>query len=56
MYTSSGPKPQTSDTALDLVVITDHKAVDYDLVLEHAPLIIDTRGVYRGRNGKVRKA
>jgi UDP-N-acetyl-D-glucosamine dehydrogenase len=38
------------------IVITDHKAVDYGLVLEHAPLIIDTRGVYRDHNGKVHPA
>jgi UDP-N-acetyl-D-glucosamine dehydrogenase len=34
--------------AQDAVVIaTDHGAVDYARVLEHAELIIDTRGVYR---------
>jgi UDP-N-acetyl-D-glucosamine dehydrogenase len=38
------------------ILITDHKAVDYDLVLENAPLIIDTRGVYRDHNGKVHPA
>ena len=27
------------------VIVTNHRAVDYDLVLEHAPLILDTRGV-----------
>ena len=43
--------------ALDAaIVITDHKAVDYDLILRHAPLIIDTRGVYRNQNGKVHPA
>jgi UDP-N-acetyl-D-glucosamine dehydrogenase len=32
----------------DLVLIaTDHDAFDFDLVLEHAKLIVDTRGVYR---------
>ncbi len=44
---------QETDAAL---IITDHKAVDYDLILEHAPLIIDTRGVYRHKNGKVHSA
>jgi UDP-N-acetyl-D-glucosamine dehydrogenase len=29
------------------VVVTHHSAVDYDLVRRHAPLIVDTRGVYR---------
>ena len=28
-----------------VVLITDHRAVDYDLVLATAPLIVDTRGV-----------
>jgi UDP-N-acetyl-D-glucosamine dehydrogenase len=36
--------------AVDAVVlVTDHSAVDYDLVLQHAPLIVDTRGVFRYR-------
>ncbi|MDH5672684.1 MAG: nucleotide sugar dehydrogenase [Myxococcales bacterium] len=39
-----------------VVVVTDHDAVDYSAVLEHAPLIIDTRGVYRGAHAKVVKA
>ena len=38
------------------IVITNHKAVDYDLILDHAPLIIDTRGVFRDRNDKVHPA
>jgi UDP-N-acetyl-D-glucosamine dehydrogenase len=29
------------------LLITDHSIVDYDLVLKHAPLIVDTRGIYR---------
>jgi UDP-N-acetyl-D-glucosamine dehydrogenase len=29
------------------LLITDHSVVDYDLVLKHAPLIVDTRGIYR---------
>jgi UDP-N-acetyl-D-glucosamine dehydrogenase len=31
-----------------VIVVTDHTAVDYDLVARHAPLVVDTRGVYRG--------
>ena len=30
-----------------VLLVTNHEQVDYDLVLEHAPLIVDTRGVYR---------
>ena len=33
-----------------------HTDVDDDLVLRAAPLIVDTRGVYRGRNGNVVRA
>jgi UDP-N-acetyl-D-glucosamine dehydrogenase len=35
---------RSADVAL---LITDHSVVDYDLVLKHAPLIVDTRGIYR---------
>ncbi len=30
-----------------VVVVTDHGGLDYDRVLEKAPLVVDTRGVYR---------
>jgi UDP-N-acetyl-D-glucosamine dehydrogenase len=30
-----------------VLIITDHSNIDYALVERHAPLIIDTRGVYR---------
>lgn len=39
-----------------VVLVTDHSSFDYALILERAPLIVDTRGVYRGINGKVVKA
>ena len=39
-----------------VILVTDHTDVDYDLVLEHAPLLIDTRGVHRQPNPKVIKA
>ena len=34
-----------------VVVVTDHTAVDYALVRQHAPLVVDTRGVMRGVEG-----
>ncbi|HMB54011.1 MAG TPA: nucleotide sugar dehydrogenase [Thermoanaerobaculia bacterium] len=34
-----------------VVIVTDHRAVDYELVREHAGLIVDTRGVLRGGAG-----
>jgi UDP-N-acetyl-D-glucosamine dehydrogenase len=39
-----------------VVVVTDHSRVDYDLVAKHAPLVIDTRGVYRGKLSNLVKA
>lgn len=51
--------PLTRETlaGYDAVLIaTDHSAVDYALVAEHAPLIIDTRGVYRAPRPNVVKA
>ena len=39
-----------------VVLVTDHTAVDYAFVLRHAPLIVDTRGVYREKSEKVVKA
>jgi UDP-N-acetyl-D-glucosamine dehydrogenase len=34
-----------------VVVVTDHRAVDYAMVAEHAALVVDTRGVLRGHGG-----
>jgi UDP-N-acetyl-D-glucosamine dehydrogenase len=39
-----------------VVVATDHSAVDYPMVHEHADLIVDTRGVYRDSSDKIVKA
>jgi UDP-N-acetyl-D-glucosamine dehydrogenase len=39
-----------------VVIVTDHTQVDYDLVLRHAPLIVDSRGVYRKPMPNVVKA
>jgi UDP-N-acetyl-D-glucosamine dehydrogenase len=39
-----------------VLLVTNHANVDYDLVLERAPLIIDTRGVFRERGEKIRPA
>ena len=43
-----GARLEASDA---VVVVTDHRQVDYDLVLEKASLIIDTRNGLRGRSG-----
>lgn len=33
-----------------VLVVTDHRAVDYEAVVEHARLVVDTRGVLRGES------
>jgi UDP-N-acetyl-D-glucosamine dehydrogenase len=51
--------PLSAETleAVDAVVlVTNHQAVDYDLVAKHATLVIDTRGVYRDHDSKVHPA
>lgn len=54
---SSVPLEPSRLAATDAVlVLTDHSDCDYDLVLAYAPLIVDTRGVYRERSCKVIKA
>ncbi len=40
----STPLSEATAAALDAVIIcTDHDAVDYRLLVEHCPLVIDTR-------------
>jgi UDP-N-acetyl-D-glucosamine dehydrogenase len=48
--------PETLSAHDAVLIVTDHAAVDYDRVLEHAPLVVDTRGVYRKPHPKVIKA
>lgn len=37
-----------------VLVVTDHSAVDYQLVAQHAPLVVDTRGVMWETRGAAR--
>ncbi|NOZ93456.1 MAG: nucleotide sugar dehydrogenase [Acidobacteria bacterium] len=39
-----------------VLLVTDHRTVDYDLVANHAQLIVDTRGVYREARPNIVKA
>jgi UDP-N-acetyl-D-glucosamine dehydrogenase len=39
-----------------VVIVTDHAAVDYEAVANHASLIVDTRGVFRAPRSNVVKA
>jgi len=39
-----------------VVLLTDHSKFDYEMILEHAKLVIDTRGKFRNASPKVIKA
>ncbi|MCK4788791.1 MAG: nucleotide sugar dehydrogenase, partial [Desulfobacteraceae bacterium] len=56
----SVPLTQETLSSCDCVVLaTDHSSYDYDFILDNAPLIIDTRGVYHKLakgNGKIVEA
>jgi UDP-N-acetyl-D-glucosamine dehydrogenase len=43
------PSTETADCC---VIITDHKSVDYDLVLERSKLLVDTRNALKGRKSE----
>jgi len=46
-FTSVALTPETLAAADCVVVVTDHSAVDYELVARHAALVVDTRHVIR---------
>jgi UDP-N-acetyl-D-glucosamine dehydrogenase len=51
--------PMSSETLAQydcVVLLTDHTDFDYDMILEHADLVIDTRGKYRADHPSVVKA
>lgn len=48
--------PETIASFDALVLLTDHSDFDYNMLLEHAALIVDTRGKYREFHKKVVKA
>jgi UDP-N-acetyl-D-glucosamine dehydrogenase len=56
----SVPLTQETLSSCDCMVLaTDHSSYDYDFILQNAPLIVDTRGVYHKSaraNGKVVQA
>jgi UDP-N-acetyl-D-glucosamine dehydrogenase len=39
------------DSVDAVVIVTDHSNVDYDVVVRHAPLVLDTRNALRGFDG-----
>ena len=51
--------PLSADTLAHqdaVLLVTNHSSVDYEVVAEHAPLVVDTRGVYRDERANVLKA
>lgn len=48
--------PSTLAACDAALIVTDHRNVDYSLVAKHAPLVIDTRGIYRAPLPNVVKA
>lgn len=48
--------PETLKSFDCVLISTDHDTFDYKMLLEHAPLIVDTRGRYREPNPKVVRA
>lgn len=54
--TSVPLEPRVLESYDAVLIATDHSAVDYELVVRHASLIIDTRGVYRDARPNVVKA
>jgi UDP-N-acetyl-D-glucosamine dehydrogenase len=48
--------PETLSSFDAVVLLTDHSGFDYDAILEHAQLVVDTRGKYRQDHPKVVKA
>jgi UDP-N-acetyl-D-glucosamine dehydrogenase len=54
---ASEPLTEVNLAAFDAVVLaTDHSRFDYNMISEHARLIIDTRGKYRNPDPKIVKA
>jgi UDP-N-acetyl-D-glucosamine dehydrogenase len=48
--------PETLASYDCVVLLTDHSEFDYEMILKHAPVIVDTRGKYRGSHDSVVKA
>jgi UDP-N-acetyl-D-glucosamine dehydrogenase len=48
--------PETLAAHDAVVLVTDHSAVDYAMVAQHAPIVVDTRGVFRQPAPNVVKA
>lgn len=49
---SRGLTPELLASCDAVVVTSDHSSLDYDLVLEHAPIVVDPRNGLKGKSGK----
>lgn len=54
--TSVALDPATIAAYDAVLVVTDHAAVDYVAIAEHAQLVVDTRGIYRDRSERLVRA
>jgi len=43
--------PETLASYDAVILLTDHTGFDYDMIKNHAPLLIDTRGRFRNEDG-----
>ncbi len=46
--------PETLSGSDCVVIVTDHDDLDLDMILEHAPLVVDTRNSSAGRSSRAR--
>ena len=53
---SIDPTPQKISSYDVLLLATDHDKFDYTMFQQHAKLIVDTRGIYLGKNNQIIKA
>ncbi len=51
-YQSAPVTAATLEQADCVIIVTDHRAVDYDLVRQHARLIVDTRNALRANGSR----
>ena len=46
--------PEVLESYDAVILLTDHTDFDYDMIRKHAPILVDTRGKFRGDEGVVR--
>lgn len=54
--TSCALTPESLSRQDAVLIVTDHAAVDYELIARHAALVVDTRGIFREPRPNVVKA